>query len=281
MFVQLPDALHAESFVSGLIGQFQHRLPDAAALSDVLLDLVDALERAEGPEQYALLRTLAAIGPARVAEAARSAADQVLAGAGPHGADWHLPAWLPSVGQVTPGTCRRWTDRFGEVEHLLVTYRYAEDGPEHALYVTRDHSWHGTLWTSALVTEDHLDKVRDEFGRQACKEGVEAAVIPVREAHDAMRDAALAFLEHRHGPPETGDGWPGLDFFENLTLTVYRGQPSGPTPPMSSPPAPPPQRSLRPCHGEPRMPRRCTRGSWPPMRGRGSPAPPLVPCRST
>jgi hypothetical protein len=223
MFVQLPDALHAESFVSGLIGQFQHRLPDAAALSDVLLDLVDALERAEGPEQYALLRTLAAIGPARVAEAARSAADQVLAGAGPHGADWHLPAWLPSVGQVTPGTCRRWTDRFGEVEHLLVTYRYAEDGPEHALYVTRDHSWHGTLWTSALVTEDHLDKVRDEFGRQACKEGVEAAVIPVREAHDAMRDAALAFLEHRHGPPETGDGWPGLDFFENLTLTVYRG----------------------------------------------------------
>ncbi|MFI6360505.1 hypothetical protein ACIBJF_50170 [Streptomyces sp. NPDC050743] len=217
-FAQLPDALHAESFVSGVIGQFQHRMPDTAVLSDVLLDFVDVLERTGGPEQYALLRALAAIGPAMIAAAARAAADRV-----PAGADWRLPAWLPSVGQVTPGTCRRWTDRFGEVEYLLVTYRYDEDGPEHALYVTRDHSWHGALWSSALVTEDRLDEVCEELGRQARKEGVALEVIPAREAHDALRDAALAFLEHRHGPPETGDGWPDRDFFETLTLTVQRG----------------------------------------------------------
>ncbi|GAA3784276.1 hypothetical protein ACFQ0G_11590 [Streptomyces chiangmaiensis] len=75
-FAQLPDALHAESFVSGVIGQFQHRMPDTAVLSDVLLDFVDALERTGGPEQYALLRALAAIGPARIAAAARAAADR-------------------------------------------------------------------------------------------------------------------------------------------------------------------------------------------------------------
>jgi hypothetical protein len=222
-FVELPDALHAESFVSAVIGHFQHRMPDSAILSGVLLDYVDALERTDRPEQYALLRALAAIGPGRIAAAARAAADRVLAGAGPAVADWRLPAWLPSVGQAAPGTCHRWTDRFGEAEHLLVTYRYDEDGPEHALYVTRDHSWHGVLWSSALVTEDRLDKVREKFGRQARKEGAEPEMIPAREAHDALRDAALAFLEHRHGPPETGDGWPDRDFFENLTLTVHRG----------------------------------------------------------
>lgn len=48
-------------------------------------------------------------------------------------------------------------------------------------------------------------------------------MVPAREAHDALRDAALAFLEHRHGPPETGDGWPDRDFFETLSLTVHRG----------------------------------------------------------
>jgi hypothetical protein len=105
---------------------------------------------------------------------------------------------------------------------VLGTYN-DEDGPEHALYVTRDHSWHGVLWSSALVTEDRLDKIREECGRQARKEGAEPEMIPAREAHDALRDAALAFLEHRHGPPETGEGRPDRDFFENLTLTVHRG----------------------------------------------------------
>lgn len=223
IFAGLPDALHAESAASGLIGQFQHRVPDAAALSDVLLDLVDALERTNRPEQYALLRALAAIGPARIAEAARVAADRMLAGADPARAGWQLPAWLPSVGQVAPGTCLRWTDRFGEAEHFLLTYRYAKGGAEHALYVTRDHSWHGALWSSALVAEDRLDKVTEEFGKQARKEGVTLDVIPAREAHDALRDAALAFLEHRHGPPEAGDGWPDRAFFETLSLTVHRG----------------------------------------------------------
>jgi hypothetical protein len=278
-FAQLPDALHAESFVSGVIGEFQHRMPDTAVLSDVLLDFVDALERTGRPEQYALLRALATIGPARIADAARNAVDRM-----PALADWQLPAWLPSVGQVTPGTCRRWTDRFGEAEHFLVTYWYAEDGPEHALYVTRDHSWHGALWSSALVAEDRLDEVCEEFGKQARKEGAALEVIPAREAHDALRDAALAFLEHRHGPPETGDGWPGRDFFETLSLTVHRGaalQTDATPDVMSSPSVPPPYTRPRPCRGEPRTPRNCMRGSWPPPRVRGSPAPPLAPCLLT
>lgn len=47
-------------------------------------------------------------------------------------------------------------------------------------------------------------------------------MIPAREAQDALRDTALALLEHRHGPPETGNGRPDRDFVETLSLTVHR-----------------------------------------------------------
>ncbi|MCX4596496.1 hypothetical protein OG819_44685 [Streptomyces sp. NBC_01549] len=221
-FAALPDALEAELWISTHLGLLQERSPHPASLATALLDLVEELERAGRPEACAMLRGLAAVGPAALHEPAVSAADRMSAAAARQGRSWPQPRWLDLLGQAMPGDCWHTVDRYGELEQILCTFVHRDGDRLHGILIERDDSWHGAATDITVV--DDTEGCRKHLAKTARKDGSELLPLTHTAAHHAVKDALTAFLAHGLASPARPDVRPDSEFFETTAFAVARSR---------------------------------------------------------
>lgn len=121
------DALEAEMWASHMLGTF-YKLPLPIHVRDefetsLFAGLVDAIEKAEGEDQQAVLRALAAVAPAPIGPAARARADK-LATRGVADPPWALEIGMPEFVDA-------WMteDPYGDQRAYFARFRYAGADP--------------------------------------------------------------------------------------------------------------------------------------------------------
>jgi hypothetical protein len=141
---QLIDPVDAELWGSDLIGALASSAAGLASLTGTLTgSLVPAAEAAATPEALALLRVLAAVGPAPLSAAAAAAAGRL--------ASRHVPdqPWAAAIGAPQVRDCWHYADAGGRQESVTVTFAY---GPrEHAVNVLVDHGRGGRIRDTWVV----------------------------------------------------------------------------------------------------------------------------------
>ncbi len=159
VLVQLDDPVDAELWGSDLIGALASSASGPRSLTDSLAGaLVPAAEAASAPGSLALLRTLAAIGPPGLRDAAGQAAARVRARGV---AD---PPWAAGLGSPQPGDCWHYADVGGRQESLTMTFTYGDR--QHALCVLIDHGRGGQIRDAWVAREPGLRANTEQAARQ-------------------------------------------------------------------------------------------------------------------
>jgi hypothetical protein len=192
---ELPDALEAEQWASGMIGMWHLRpLPGVDVDALFLPELVRLVENLGSTEALAALRALSAVGPASYGRTVRAAADRLAALGLPE------PAWAADLAGVEPVAAQLlYEQAFDDGASVMIEFASA-DGEPHTLVVYVDHNM-GGLAKNAFVARQTLSSVRAQFNRRgAGKVGLAFRELDLAEAR-ARVDAALDVLDHTYDPP--------------------------------------------------------------------------------
>jgi hypothetical protein len=205
------DQLDADLLGSSFLGMMRAACADYPAeleedLPAVLGQLILQLQYDQSPEVLAMMRVLAAVGPAEIRPiAADAAAKLVAAGL----AD--LP-WAEGLGAPQPGACFGYGDDLGEQLSVVVSFRYGRKA--HAVAVLIDNVLGGGI-KDCWVSDRTPDSIRNRCRAAAREPGLQFFDLEAAQAR-AILEQALA----RPPCPEQPDQID--DVGENLELLRSR-----------------------------------------------------------
>ena len=156
---QLSAELSGFEFLS-VIGQMA---PADVGLPTLLLELIGQAEGQGSGEALAMLRLLAAIGPAEVREPAQAAGDRLVSAG-----QTDLP-WTAGLGQPKPGKCFGYRDDLGAQQSLAMTFSYGRR--RHAVVVLIDHDLGGGV--KDCFVSDSPDWIRSRYRAEGSRAGLE------------------------------------------------------------------------------------------------------------
>lgn len=147
------DQVTAEVAASQFIAELRRSAPAGANVAEPLLALVAAAAGDRRDEALAMLRALAAVGPAEVRLAASTAAAQMVADGRPD-----VP-WGGGLGAPKPGRCFGYEDSYGEQRSLVVTFSYGQR--THALVTLIDYALGGGV--KDVYVCDYSGRLRTQY----------------------------------------------------------------------------------------------------------------------
>jgi hypothetical protein len=174
------DQLSAELCGAEFLGMIRQASPGDLDMTAVLLEITEQAAGTRMPAALAMLRVLAAVGPAEVRPAAEAAGDKLVASGA---AD---PPWAPGLGSPRPGPCFGYADDFGAQQSLTITFSYGRK--RHALVALIDYDLGGGV-KDCFVT-DRPDRIRARYREMGREAGVQYRDYQAAEAR-AILDRAL------------------------------------------------------------------------------------------
>lgn len=147
--------LDAELTAAEFLGMVRRATPDVDVARELLADLLATAEVSGEPHAMAMLRSVSAVAPSGVRDAAHETAERLaIAGA----AD---PEWAAELG--APEFSSAFGYRDDEQECVATVFRY--DARRHAVVTLIDHSMGGGV--KDIFLTDQLDMLRSEYERAA------------------------------------------------------------------------------------------------------------------
>jgi hypothetical protein len=125
------DRLTAELVWADFLSMIRRDAPADADIAALLLALIGHVQGRRIAETLAMMRVLAAVGPAEVQPTATAVAGELAA------AGLAEPRWAAELGAPKPGPCFGYEDIFGEQRSLVMTFSYGRK--KHALVVLIDY----------------------------------------------------------------------------------------------------------------------------------------------
>lgn len=186
--------LDAEIRAAEFVGMLRSAAADPDDVPEMLLDLIACAADSTRPEALAMMRVLAATGPAEVRPAAAQTAQRLSAAGVPD-----CP-WARSVGAPKVEASFGYSDEFGGQETIAITFSY--DRRPHAMMVLIDHGLGGGVkdcWIS-----DSPVQIRDRYQEAAKQYGLTLHDYQPAEAR-AILDRALAEDPCPVDPEQTDD----------------------------------------------------------------------------
>lgn len=147
--------LEAELAAAEFLGMVRRAAPDVDMSRELLSDLMSTAEVSGQPHAMAMLRSVAAVAPAGVRDAANETAERLAA------TGVAEPAWVAELG--SPEFNQAFGYRDDEQECIATVFSY--DADSHALVTLIDHSMGGGL--KDIFLTDQLDVLRREYERAA------------------------------------------------------------------------------------------------------------------
>lgn len=204
------DQLDADLLGSSFLGMMRAACadyPDEAEqdVPAVLGQLILQLQDDQSPEVLAMMRVLAAVGPAEVRPAAADAAAKLVA-AGL--AD--LP-WAEGLGAPQPGPCFGYGDDLGEQLSVVISFRYGRK--PHAVAVLIDNVLGGGI-KDCWVTDRTPDSIRNKCRAAAREPGLEFFDLEGAQAR-AILEQALARQPCPEQPDQIEDVGENMDLLRS------------------------------------------------------------------
>jgi Plasmid pRiA4b ORF-3-like protein len=218
------DALDAELCGTEFVGMIRGAAPADVGLPDLLTEMIGQVREYGGPEALAMLRVLAAVGPAEVRPAAAAAADALVA------AGLTDRPWAHGLGAPRVGRCFGYADAFGAQESIAVTFTYGRK--PHAVVVLIDHDLGGGIKDCFL--SDRPDRIRAKYQQAARGFGLEFCDYQPAEAGEILT-AALSMQPCPVEPDQVEDVRDYLDLLRSrvellvaagATLSIRGGRPA-------------------------------------------------------
>lgn len=152
-----PEAtpLEAELAAAEFLGMVRRASPNVDVAREMLADLMSTAEVSAQPHTMAMLRSVAAVAPSGVRDAANETAERLAA------AGVAEPAWVEELG--APEFSGAFGYRDDEQECIATVFSY--DSDSHAVVTLIDHSMGGGL--KDIFLTDQLDVLRGEYERAA------------------------------------------------------------------------------------------------------------------
>jgi Plasmid pRiA4b ORF-3-like protein len=173
------DQLEAEICGSEFIGELSRAAPPNLDVADVLRDLIESFAVQPSPEALAMMRVLAAVGPAEHrTTAANAAAQMVLDGLADR-------PWAAGLGCPVPGRCFGYTDIYGEQRSMVITFRYGRK--THAVVVLIDYVLGGGI--KDCYVADYTDSLRDQYRKVGRAPDVMFSDLDAAEARAILAEA--------------------------------------------------------------------------------------------
>ncbi|HEY5987621.1 MAG TPA: hypothetical protein VIV12_14790, partial [Streptosporangiaceae bacterium] len=185
------DALSAELTGVEFLGLMHKLAPTDADMMELLVVMVREASDLGTPAALAMVRVLAAVGPAGLWGELEEAAGQLVA------AGVADPPWLTGLGAPKPGTAFGYGDPLGEQETISVTFSYGRK--RHGVGVLIDHGLGGGVKDCAFTTEPNL--IRSAYRDAAREAGLEFCEYKLAEAR-AVLERALARPPCPEAPPQ-------------------------------------------------------------------------------
>jgi hypothetical protein len=218
------DALDAELCGTEFLGMIRDAAPADVGLPDLLTEMIGQVREYGGPEALAMLRVLAAVGPAEVRPAAAQAANALVA------AGLTDRPWAQGLGAPRVGRCFGYADAFGAQESIAVTFTYGRKS--HAVVVLIDHDLGGGIKDCFL--SDRPDRIRAKYQQAARGFGLEFCDYQPAEAGEILT-AALSMQPCPVEPDQIEDVRDHLDLLrsrvellvaDGATLSIRGGRPA-------------------------------------------------------
>lgn len=207
------DALNAELCGTEFLGMIRGAAPADVGLPDLLTEMIDQVREYGGPEALAMLRVLAAVGPAEVRPAAARAAGALVA------TGLTDRPWAKDLGAPRVGRCFGYADAFGAQESIAVTFTYGRKS--HAVVVLIDHDLGGGVKDCFL--SDRPDRIRVKYQQAARGFGLEFCDYQPAEAGEILT-AALSVQPCPVEPDQIEDVRDHLDLLRSrVELLVADG----------------------------------------------------------
>jgi hypothetical protein len=159
------DRLDAELVGSSFLAAMRAAGPaeSDADLADMLRELILQLQDDQSPEVLAMMRVLAAVGPAEISSVATEAADmRVAAGL----ADF---PWAAGLGSPEPGLCFGYGDDFGEQQAIVMCFKYGRK--PHSVGVLIDNVLGGGI-KDCWISDRTPDSIRNRCRAASRQPGV-------------------------------------------------------------------------------------------------------------
>jgi hypothetical protein len=173
------DQLEAEIAGAEFVAEMRRAGPANMDAADVLADMIWQLDDYPSTQTLAMMRVLAAVGPAEIRlPAAEAAARLVQAGL----AD--LP-WAASLGEPKPGRSFGYCDVYGEQYSVVTTFSYARK--KHAVVVLIDYLLGGGVKDCYLT--DYTEAMRNEYRAIGRDPEIEFRDLQLAEARPILEQA--------------------------------------------------------------------------------------------
>jgi hypothetical protein len=218
------DALNAELCGTEFLGMIRGAAPADVGLPDLLTEMIGQVREYGGAEALAMLRVLAAVGPAEVRPAAARAADALVA------EGLTDRPWAKDLGAPRVGRCFGYSDAFGAQESIAVTFAYGRKS--HAVVVLIDHDLGGGVKDCFL--SDRPDRIRAKYQQAARGFGLEFCDYQPAEAGQILT-AALGMQPCPVEPDQIEDVRDHLDLLrsrvqllvaDGATVSIRGGRPA-------------------------------------------------------
>jgi len=147
----------------------------------VLGDIIEGFAAHRRSEALAMMRVLAAIGPAPVRTLAATAAAQMVSDGQ---AD---PPWAAGLGFPAVGRCFGYTDIYGEQRSMVITFRYGRKA--HALVVLIDYLLGGGI--KDCYVADYTESLRGQYQKLGGDPEIVFSDLDPREAHAILTRALV------------------------------------------------------------------------------------------
>ncbi len=208
------DALNAELCGTEFLGMIRGAAPADVGLPDLLTEMIDHVGEYGGAEALAMLRVLAAVGPAEVRPAAGRAADALIA------TGLTDQPWAQGLGTPRVGRCFGYADAFGAQESMAATFSYGRKS--HAVVVLIDHDLGGGVKDCFL--SDRPDRIRAKYQQAARGFGLEFCDYQSAEAGEILA-AALSMPPCPVEPDQIEDVRDHLDLLRSrVELLIADGE---------------------------------------------------------
>jgi hypothetical protein len=195
------DPLSAEIAGLEFLAAIRATSGDPEQIPAVLTTMVPQVEAHGGAAALAMLRVLAAMGPAEVRPAAMQAADRLVA------AGLKDRPWAKELGAPQVGICFGYTDDVGAQEAIAVAFRYGKR--EHALVALIDHGLGGGIKDCWPTDEPYV--VRDGYQQVA-----QQLMLPYHDYDPTEARAILQRAVERPACPVEPDQVEDVDLYLDL-----------------------------------------------------------------
>ena len=175
------DQMQAEICGSEFIAELRRAAPPNLDVADVLSDIIEGFAAHRRPEALAMMRVLAAIGPAPVRTLAAAAAAQMVSDGQTD------PPWAAGLGFPTVGRCFGYTDIYGEQRSMVITFRYGRKA--HALIVLIDYLLGGGI--KDCYVADYTESLRGQYQKLGGDPEIVFSDLDPREAHAILTRALV------------------------------------------------------------------------------------------